>query len=113
MHEHDGYAPHSHEVRADHLGVASAAGKTAMSAPVCTHSPWWDALRRAMTDAASTAEVIQEEPDAADLPDLARTLAAEASSLAEMVTVLLVALDAGMKPEDVRRVSEPGRTERQ
>lgn len=21
MHEHDGYAPHSHEVRADHLGV--------------------------------------------------------------------------------------------
>ena len=22
MHEHDGYAPHSHEVRADHLGVA-------------------------------------------------------------------------------------------
>jgi hypothetical protein len=22
LHEHDGYAPHSHEVRADHLGVA-------------------------------------------------------------------------------------------
>ena len=24
MHEHDGYAPHSHEVRADHLGVNRA-----------------------------------------------------------------------------------------
>ena len=23
MHEHDGYAPHSHEVRADHGGVAT------------------------------------------------------------------------------------------
>jgi hypothetical protein len=72
-----------------------------MSEPVCTHSPWWEALRKAMTDAASTAEVIQEEPDSADLPGLADTLAGQASSLAEMVSVLLIALDAGIRPEDV------------
>ena len=29
MHEHDGYKPHSHEVRSDHLGVETVPGTTA------------------------------------------------------------------------------------
>lgn len=28
MHEHDGYVPHSHEVRADHLGVRTSDSKS-------------------------------------------------------------------------------------
>ena len=32
LHEHDGYAPHSHEVRADHLGVRQEEAAQSMTA---------------------------------------------------------------------------------
>jgi hypothetical protein len=36
MHEHDGYTPHSHEVRADHGGVTRSAQPEPATAPLIT-----------------------------------------------------------------------------